>query len=154
MDARPSVVLPQLSIDDAAAPAAAVSRAAQAPHGDIANSDMTRRDFMPADDTAGQQPLSDRYRQPEAAADVETSAAANEAAPNPFVHKASAAEAPADSVADQSPADATIAPSALELPAQGAEPGAANPLRRLNAASSRQDDEELTESASLRQRGC
>jgi nucleoid-associated protein YgaU len=144
MDARPSVVLPQLGLADRVD---AASGHDQLPVTE-GNVDVANRKFMPAENPAlntipAEQPSIDRYRHAEPNSDTTDNAAAPAAA-NPFVHKASAAEA-AD-VAATEPSDEPQSPAAdgLELPAQGVEPAAA-PLRRLKATAPTRNGEELTE---------
>jgi nucleoid-associated protein YgaU len=132
MDARPSVVLPQLGLADRVDSA---SGHEQLPAAE-GNVDVANRNFMPAE-----QPANDRYHPAEPVAARTNSSAA---AANPFVHKASAAEE-AD-VASPEASDEPQSPAAngLDLPVQEAEAAAA-PVRRLNAQPPIRDDEELTE---------
>lgn len=132
MDARPSVVLPQLGLAERVESAAGHDQL-PATEG---NADVANRNFMPAE-----QPATDRYHQAEPAAAATESAAT---AANPFVRKASAAEAADLTIPDANEVAQAPAANGLDLPVQEVEPATA-PVRRLNAAAPAQNDDELTE---------
>ena len=137
MDARPSVVLPQLGLAERVDSASGHDQLSAA-EGSV---DAANRNFMPTE-----QPASDRYHQvePVAATADEAAAPVAAAAANPFVHKASAAEAADVASPEANDPLQTPAANGLDLPVQEVEPAAA-PLRRLSAQAPTRDDEELTE---------
>jgi len=134
MDARPSVVLPQLGLAERVESAGQAQSPAAEGTVDAAN-----RNFMPAEQSA-----TDRYHQAEPARATSENTKPTETAANPFVHKASAAEAADLTIPDASDVAESPAASGLELPVQEAAPAPA-PVRRLNPAAPTRNGQELTE---------